>query len=181
MVVSYLMFSPLWAGLFDGNDYKDIEVKNYIGKRICTIAVALVALSGCATSGGSQDQFSSAAQGVKDGVGAVAEGVGNAVGGLFQPYTNGVKVSDEDLKRLKSGMTSTEVEQILGYPPEIDESNGQEIWSYPYTEIRHFGGNTNETTIVRFDTNGELVKAYKTNSRTSPTGNPLVDASNGVN
>ncbi|SNC74815.1 Outer membrane protein assembly factor BamE, lipoprotein component of the BamABCDE complex [Marinobacter sp. es.048] len=150
-------------------------------KLFCAVVLASIALSGCATSGGNQSAFSNAAEGVKEGVGAVAEGVGNAVGGLFQPYTNGVKVSDQDLDRLQSGMTSAEVEQILGFPPEINESNGQEIWSYPYTEIRHFGGNTNETTIVRFDTNGELVKAYKTNSRNSPTGNPLVDASNGVN
>ncbi|WP_146162221.1 outer membrane protein assembly factor BamE [Marinobacter sp. 3-2] len=181
MVVSYSNRGRQLAGLFSGNEQKDLSVNKNHGKFVCAVVLASVALSGCATSGGSQNGFSTAAEGVKDGIGAVAEGVGNAVGGLFQPYTNGVQVSDQDLESLRSGMTTAEVEQILGFPPEINESNGQEIWSYPYTEIRHFGGNTNETTIVRFDADGELIKAYKTNSRNSPTGNPLVDAANGVN
>ncbi len=181
MVVSYSNLGRYLAGLLSGNEQKDLYVMKNHGRFVCAVALASIALSGCATSGGSQNGFSNAAEGVKDGIGAVAEGVGNAVGGLFQPYTNGVQVSDQDLESLRSGMTTAEVERILGFPPEINEINGQEIWSYPYTEIRHFGGSINETTIVRFDANGKLAKAYKTNSRNSPTGNPLVDAANGVN
>jgi len=78
-------------------------------------------------------------------------------------------------------MGPDDVERIVGLPPEIQNSSSGEIWSYPYTEITHFSGNTNETTVVRFDESGKLAKAYKTNSRNSSTGNPLVDAANGTN
>lgn len=139
-----------------------------------------IALTGCAANGGQNNGFSDAAGQVGGALQQVANGVGSAVGGMFQPYTNGVKVTDEQLARLEVGMPASQVEQLIGYPPEIDSSNDGEIWSYPYSEIPHFGQNINETTIVRFDASGQLTKAYKTNTRASSSGNPLLDAANGL-
>ena len=147
--------------------------------------VGLAFLSGCASQGGMKQGFKDTTSKVADTTGSVLSGVttavGSVAGGMFQPYTNGVQVTEAQLALLETGMDASEVERIIGMPPEISESQGKEIWSYPYTEIRHFGGNTNETTVVRFDGKGKLAKAYKTNSRTSSTGNPLVDAANGTN
>jgi outer membrane protein assembly factor BamE (lipoprotein component of BamABCDE complex) len=142
---------------------------------VATLSVGL--LSGCASNG----KAGQMANDFGEGVGAVAKGIGDAIGGFGQPYTNGVQVTEQQLAQLEPGMSQSEVEQIIGFPPEIQDSSSGEIWSYPYTEITHFSGNTNETTVVRFNTNGKLAKAYKTNSRNSSTGNPLVDAANGTN
>lgn len=149
-------------------------------KQGIAIAVFTVALSGCATNGGEQGGFSSALETAGGAFQGVATGLGSVVGGVFQPYRNGVQVKDEQLAKLTKGMSVEEVEKIIGYPPEVKSANGGEIWSYPYTEMRHFGGNTNETTVIRFDTAGKLAKAYKTNTRSSASGNPLLDAANGV-
>lgn len=145
------------------------------------IAVFCVALSGCATKGGQQNGFGDALNNVGGAFQGVAAGLGSAVGGIFQPYRNGVQVTEEQLSQLSVGMTSDEVEQIIGYPPEIADSSSGEVWSYPYSEIPHFGQNINETTVVRFDSAGKLAKAYKTNTRTGSSGNPLLDAANGNN
>ena len=139
-----------------------------------------VVLTGCATNGGQNPGFSDAANQVGGALQQVANGVGSVVGGMFQPYTNGVQVTDEQLAMLEIGMPASQVEQLIGYPPEIDSLNGGEVWSYPYTEIAHFGQNINETTIVRFDASGHLTRAYKTNTRTSPTGHPVLDLANGL-
>ncbi len=142
-------------------------------------AVALTGLmTGCATNPQGENALLSGAQNAASGV---ASGIGNVVGGLFQPYTNGVKVDDANLQKLTPGMTPDEVEAIVGLPPEIAQSSQGEIWSYPYSEIKHFGGNINETTVIRFDNTGKLAKAYKTNSRSSASGNPLLDAANNAN
>ncbi|MCL1477315.1 outer membrane protein assembly factor BamE [Marinobacter sp. M3C] len=150
-------------------------------KQGLVIAALGVVLTGCASNGGQDSGLSSAAQNVGSAVKGVASGIGSAVGGLFQPYRNGVQVTEAQLAQIEVGMRSAEVEQLIGNPPEIDNSNGGEIWSYPFSEITHFSGNINETTVVRFNTSGKVVKAYKTNSRSSATGNALVDAANGVN
>src|SRR5690606_27206678 len=122
-------------------------------------AVALTSLmTGCATNqqGGENPLLSGAKN--------VASGIGNAVGGLFQPYTNGVEVTEENLQKLKPGMTEAEVEAIIGLPPEITQVHDDLIWSYPFSKITHFSGNTNETTVVRFDAKKRMTRAYKTNS-----------------
>jgi len=149
-------------------------------KQGMAVAVLGVALSGCATNGGQQNGLSDVANSVGGALQGVASGLGSAVGGMFQPYKNGVQVTDEQLARLSVGMPASEVEQLIGYPPEIENSSSGEIWSYPYSEIPHFGQNINETTIVRFDAAGKLTKAYKTNTRASASGNPLLDAANGL-
>lgn len=146
-----------------------------------TAALVLgIVLTGCATNGGQNTGFSDTAGQVGGALKQVANGVGSAVGGMFQPYINGVQVTEEQLAKLEIGMSASQVEQLIGYPPEIESSNGGEIWSYPYSEIPHFGTNINETTVVRFDSAGQLTKAYKTNTRASASGNPLLDAANGV-
>lgn len=145
------------------------------------IAVLAVALSGCATNGEQQTGFSNAVNNVGGALQGVADGVGSVVGGFMQPYRNGVQVTEEQMAQLTEGMDASKVEHIIGYPPEIEDSKSGEIWSYPYSEIPHFGQNINETTVVRFDTSGKLVKAYKTSSRKSSSGNPLLDAANGIN
>ena len=137
-------------------------------------------LTGCATNGGQNSGFSDAAGQVGGALQQVANGVGSAVGGMFQPYTNGVQVTEEQLAKLEIGMPASQVEKLIGYPPEIESFNGGEVWSYPYSEIPHFGQNINETTVVRFDASGQLTKAYKTNTRASSSGNPLLDAANGL-
>jgi outer membrane protein assembly factor BamE (lipoprotein component of BamABCDE complex) len=134
-----------------------------------------IILTGCASQGGD----GGVAQSVGDGIKGAAEGVGNVVGGIFQPYVNGVKVTEAQMAQLEPGMTSDQVEQIIGMPPEITEIGGNEVWSYPFSQINHFAANISETTVVRFE-DGKLAKAYKTNSRSSSTGNPLVDAANGT-
>lgn len=156
------------------------------GLSMLVAMIGLAFLSGCATTqGGEGNGFSNATSKVAETTGSVFSSitttVGSVAGGMFQPYTNGVQVSEAQLGQLKSGMSTSEVEAIIGMAPEISESRGEEIWSYPYTEIKHFGGNVNETTIVRFDAKGSLIKAYKSNSRTSSSGNALVDAANGIN
>lgn len=137
-------------------------------------------LSGCATTGDQQSGLSAAGNSVGGAFQSVSSGIGSVIGGLFQPYKNGVQVTDEQLAKLSVGMSASEVEQLIGYPPEINNSGDGEIWSYPYSEIPHFGRNINETTIVRFDAAGKLTKAYKTGTRTSASGNPLLDAANGL-
>ena len=149
-------------------------------KQGTAIFVLGVALSGCATNGDQESGFSDAAGQVGGALKQAANGVGTAFGGMFQPYTNGVQVTEEQLAKLEMGMSASQVGQLIGYPPEIENSNGGEIWSYPYSEIPHFGQNINETTVVRFDTSGLLAKAYKTSTRASASGNPLLDAANGV-
>ena len=139
-----------------------------------------VALSGCATNGGQQNGLSGAMENVGGALQGVASGVGSAFGGMLQPYTNGVQVTEEQLAKLEMGMSASKVEQLIGYPPEIESVNNGEIWSYPYSEIAHFGQSINETTVVRFNPSGQLTKAYKTNTRASASGNPLLDAANGV-
>jgi outer membrane protein assembly factor BamE (lipoprotein component of BamABCDE complex) len=177
-----------FVAMLDGHPFKPrgFAMKKLKFVRSLTLAfMAVIFVSGCATQGGAGEGFKNATSKVADTTGSVRQGVsttvGSVAGGMFQPYTNGVKVSEDQLAQLKSGMSPTEVEQIIGLAPEISESRGEEIWSYPYTEIPHFGANINETTIVRFDADGKLAKAYKSNSRTSSSGNPLVDAANGVN
>lgn len=137
---------------------------------------AILALSGCASQGG----VNGVAENIGNGLKGVAEGIGGIAGSAFQPYTNGVEVTEQQMAQLEVGMSPAEVEQIVGLPPSISEIGGNEMWSYPYTEITHFSGNRSETTVIRFDDNGRLARAYKTNSRTSSTGNALVDAANGV-
>lgn len=155
------------------------------GLSMLVAVIGLAFLSGCASTGGSGNGFKDATTSVANTTGEVFQSVtstvGSVAGGIFQPYTNGIKVTDEQMAKLKVGMSTSEVEQIIGLAPEISESRGQEIWSYPYTESPAFGANINETTVVRFSSAGKLVKAYKSNGRTSSTGNPLVDAANGVN
>lgn len=149
------------------------------------VFVGLAFLSGCASQGGMGQGFKDTTSKVADTTGSVLQGtataIGSVAGGLFQPYTNGIKVTEAQMAQLKPGMSTAEVEQIIGMAPEINESQGEEIWSYPYTEIPHFGTNINETTVVRFSSAGKLLKAYKSGGRTSSTGNPLVDAANGTN
>ncbi|WP_273208746.1 outer membrane protein assembly factor BamE domain-containing protein [Marinobacter subterrani] len=144
--------------------------------KLCTAIFFTGFLTGCATTNqNGENPLLNAAQGVAKGIGSVASAL------VPEPYTNGVYVAETDLQKLKPGMTQSEVERLIGLPPEITQSEQGEIWSYPFTKITHFSGNVNETTIVRFDESGLLAKAYKTNSRSSKTGNPLVDAANGTN
>ncbi|SNC59366.1 SmpA / OmlA family protein [Marinobacter sp. es.048] len=137
-------------------------------------------LSGCATNGGQGNGMSDAAGRVGGVLEEVANGVGAVFGGMLQPYTNGVKVTDEQMAQLEVGMPASRVEQLIGYPTEIRSLSSGEVWSYPYSEIPHFGENINETTVIRFDPSGLVTKAYKTNARGNASGNPLIDAANGL-
>lgn len=151
-------------------------------KKLTTIVAlaATMTLTGCASQGEGQNFAQNFGNSVKGAATSVGDGIGKAVNGVFQPYTNGVEVTQQQLAQLEKGMSPEQVEQIIGYPPEISEVSGGELWSYPFTKITHFSGNTSETTVVRFK-DGKLAKAYKTSGRNSSTGNPLVDAANGVN
>lgn len=153
---------------------KNNGIKSAISIALLTIAVAI---SGCAAQGEQPNVFNKAA----DGATSAAKSVGSAVGGLFQPYRNGVQITDEKIELVTAGMTASEVADTIGNPPEIESVNGGEVWSYPYSEIKHFGTNINETTVVRFDESGKVAKAYKTSSRNSASGNPLLDAANDTN
>lgn len=152
---------------------KSNGIRNSASITLLTVAVAM---SGCAAQGEQPNVFNKAA----DGASSAAQSVGSAVGGLFQPYRNGVQVTDDKIELVTVGMTAAEVESTIGNPPEVESVNGGEVWSYPYSEIKHFGANINETTVVRFDTSGKVAKAYKTSSRKSASGNPLLDAANGT-
>ncbi|MFT6906782.1 MAG: outer membrane protein assembly factor BamE (lipoprotein component of BamABCDE complex) [Oleiphilaceae bacterium] len=95
-------------------------------------------------------------------------------------YVNGVFVSEDDLAKIKQGkMTEADVIAVIGQPTNKNQLNDKEVWSYPYTKIGTFSGNTNETTTIEFK-HGIVVNAYKSNSRKTSSGNPLVDAANGV-
>ena len=95
-------------------------------------------------------------------------------------YTNGVEVTDAQLDQISKGKTtSIEVIKLIGHPVRKDTMNGKELWIYPFTKIRHFGSNVNETTTIEFNSKGIVVDAYKAGGRSDSTGNPLVDAANG--
>lgn len=140
--------------------------------------VAMAFLSGCASNGSFQEK--AGVFGSKVGDFAVqAVDVAKQVGGNLVPgdYITGVHVSEETLASLKPGMTTAEVEVLIGPAPDVSALNGGEVWKFPYARIPHFGTNINETTIVRFDANQRLVKAYKVQGGgAAASGHPLLQA-----
>lgn len=137
----------------------------------------IVLLSGCV----SNSEQPSLAGKIGGTASAVGGGIKNVASGLFGGYENGTNVPEAKLAELKLGeSTERDVERVIGLAPEKQQMDDGEVWRYPYTKITHFSGNTNNTTVIEFNRNGVVTKAYKVDTRSSSTGNPLVDAANGV-
>lgn len=80
----------------------------------------------------------------------------------FGAYKDGVEVSTSQMKQIKVGKSKmSDVERIVGYPSTKQETKKGEIWRYPFTKIRHFGSNVNETTVFEFNKKGVVTKKYK--------------------
>lgn len=129
-------------------------------------------LTGCASNGGFQatvDQF-------KQAGGSALSGLKEAGGSFMSGYETGVLVAPETLAQITEGSSMADVEALIGPAPEIDAGANGEIWTYQYTKIPHFGENINQKTIVRFDANGKVTRAYQTSGGATNTGNPLLDA-----
>lgn len=142
--------------------------------KIAVVSMALAFMSGCASQGGFQ--------GTMDKVGGVASsaagGIANAGGSLFKGYESGVNVTDETVAQIKPGMAMAEVRALTGASPNISVgSNNTEIWTYDYLHMPHFGANTEEKTVIRFDGKGKVIYAEKSAGNSgAKTGNPLLDA-----
>lgn len=151
---------------------------NFNSTKIAKKALALATIlsvgivTGCASNGGFQatvDQF-------KQAGGSAFNGLKEAGGSFMSGYETGVQVTPETLAQIKEGSTMADVEALIGPAPEIDAASSGEIWTYQYTKIPHFGENVNQKTIVRFDGNGKVTRAYQTNGGATNSGNPLLDA-----
>lgn len=145
--------------------------------KIAVVSLALAFMSGCASQGGFKNGLNSA----MNTAGKVAGGaldVAKDVGGNLVPagMENGTRVTPETLAMITEGSTMAEVEALIGPAPDITAGGTGEIWTYQYTKIPHFGQNINEKTIVRFDLDGKVTRAYKTSGGATNTGNPLLDA-----
>lgn len=142
--------------------------------KIAVVSMALAFMSGCASQGGFQ--------GAVDKVGGVASsaanGIADAGGSFFKGYESGTKVTDETLALIEPGMTMAEVKTLIGASPNISVgSNNTEIWTYDYLHMPHFGANTEEKTVIRFDNKGNVLYAEKSGGNSgAKTGNPLLDA-----
>jgi len=142
---------------------------------LSTIACAVI-LSGCAATDGN-----SVMGNISTTAGKIGSSVGNVVSGVFKPYENGIYVSPEQLSQIKPGKSSSkDVIAIIGHPASKEQLKNKEIWSYPYSKITHFGANTNETTLIELNASGVVLNAYKSGGRKDSSGNPLLDAANGV-
>ena len=145
--------------------------------KVVFASVALAFLSGCASQGGFQNGFNNAMTKAGE-VATGAVGVATEIGGNLVPagMETGTRVTDETLASISVGSSMADVEALIGPAPDITAGGTGEIWSYQYIKIPHFGPNINEKTIVRFDTNGKVTRAYKTSGGATNTGNPLLDA-----
>lgn len=131
-------------------------MKKAVATRLSVVALASSLAAGCATDGP---------------LGNMADSFG------LNGYESGVEVSEKQMDRIEPGMSKAEVESIVGPAPEVETSEKAEIWSYPYQHIPHFGANVSETTIVRFDSNDQVTKAYKVDGGgASGNSNPLTEA-----
>lgn len=140
-------------------------------------AVALTVLSGCASQGGFQNGLNNALTKAGE-VANGAVGIATEIGGNLVPagMETGTRISPETLAQITEGSTMEEVEGLIGPSGDIAMGGTGEIWTYQYTKIPHFGPNINEKTIVRFDKNGKVTRAYQTTGGATNTGNPLLDA-----
>lgn len=147
------------------------------------VAATLAFVTGCASNGGDfKTKFQESAKTFGSAAGdfaGKAVGVAKTVGGGLVPgdYVSGYYVSEEKLAQVEVGMSQAEVEALIGPAPDIVPSDSGDVWKFPYARIPHFGENVNETTLIRFDSNQEVVKAYKVNGGgAAASGNPLLQA-----
>lgn len=98
-------------------------------------------------------------------------------------YTSGVEVTPQMVSSLKIGKTKQDdIVAKIGYPATRTEFKGREVWSYPYTKVNAIPGikDVSKTVVFEFNSKGVLLKHFQTNSVAISSGNPLVDAANGV-
>lgn len=157
------------------------------------LVVASSLLGGCATTGGAGQSQQAAEkpsvwESITQGASQVASGVGSglkaatgAVTSLYGPYTNGVKITQAQLAQIVPGTTTEdELFAVVGHPMRTEAGrNGTAKLYYDYTEIKHIGANINVSNVFVVSRDGVVDKHYQT-GRASKTGNPLVDAANGV-
>lgn len=140
-------------------------------KRITLIALATLAVSGCASNGDSDDTLTSLTNSAKSAGSAVVDGVG----GFFKGYESGVKITEAEMKTVK---TRKEVISKFGHPNEKEEIRGNLVYKYPYIMMPHFGTTVNEYTVFEFDKNDNVVESYKTNKK--DTGIAALDSALGM-
>lgn len=134
-----------------------------------TAVVLAFALSGCATNGNDEavKSFTNAASNA-------GSSIANGVGGLFKGYESGVKISEKEMKSVK---TLKEVVAKFGHPNEKEEIRGTLVYKYPYIMMPHFGTNINEYTVFEFNKSNKVIEAYKTNKK--DTGISVLDQAAG--
>jgi outer membrane protein assembly factor BamE (lipoprotein component of BamABCDE complex) len=158
---------------------KEVQMKITRAITVGFAFASIAFLSGCASQGGFEGTMSKVGSSIGSAASKVA-GVAKDVGGNFIPsdYISGFPVSEENLASLQPGMSEAEVETIIGMAPDVSASNKGDIWKYPYVKMAAWSGeNVNETTIVRFDSRGKLVKAYKVQGGgAAASGHPLLQA-----
>lgn len=142
--------------------------------KFAAVAAVLAFTSGCASQGG----FQGAVNKVGGVASSAAGGIADAGGSFFKGYESGTKVTEETLAKIEPGMTMGEVKTLIGASPNISVgSNNTEIWTYDYLHMPHFGANTEEKTVIRFDSEGSVLYAEKSGGNSgAKTGNPLLDA-----
>jgi len=147
------------------------------------VAATLAFVTGCASSGGDfKTKFQESAKAFGSAAGdfaGKAAGAAKSVSGNLVPgdYTTGVFVSPEALAQLEPGMNMDQVEALTGPAPDVTPSSEGEVWKFPFARIPHFGQNVNETTIVRFDSDKRMTKAYKVQGGgAAASGNALLEA-----
>lgn len=134
-------------------------------KRMLKIAIisSPLMLAGCVSNDNGEEN--AVLTNIKSG----ASSIGGAVSNMFNGYESGTQVSKETLLSVARGLTQEEVVNILGHPDERNEVKGRELWNYPYVRMPIFGGSTNMTTVVEFDKNDKVLRAYQSQGKGTGT------------
>lgn len=112
-------------------------------------------LGGCASQSGGD--------GITQGAGSVFSGAMSAMSNAVKPKESGTEITDEQIAQIKEGMTADQVRAQLGDSPEVVQVNGKEIWRYQFESV--FGATQRyQTTTVRFDRDGNVVRAFREKS-----------------
>ncbi len=121
-----------------------------------TALILTLTLSGCSSNGDeTMESFTNAAS-------SAGSSIANGLGGFIKGYESGVKISEQDMKSVK---TLKEVVAKFGHPNEKEEIRGSLVYKYPYVLIPHFGSNINEYTVFEFDKSDKVIDSYKTNKK----------------
>lgn len=82
--------------------------------------------------------------------------------GSFLPsYSSGTKVSSDTLAQIQAGDSMEAVKALIGESTSTIHSTKGEVWTYEYCMVTFAGPNVREVTVVVFDLNKKVSRAYR--------------------